>query len=245
MKIEEIIKIFLILGVLYLLVNSILIENFSDINPFEYFGLELLSEGKVYSLVNFFDLKDEYKKILFNDLKKKYGDELTANEKNPENKTNNTFLASGIENALISATPETIIQIMSNVPSKIPIIIVSKDKLNDYTNYAESRFQVKQPYINDKGLSPESEKYLYWNQSHQMLFYSTSPMYGLEIKGVRKEEQNKLEIDPININNNDVTLKIVEKSLDSFTYYLISQNEGTEFNWTWYPTNQNLSTTTQ
>jgi hypothetical protein len=67
LKTEEIIKILLILGVLYLLFNCVLTENFADQQPIITPDTEpsnsliiLKSNNEVYRLVKLTDLKDEY-----------------------------------------------------------------------------------------------------------------------------------------------------------------------------------------
>lgn len=231
MKTEEIIKILLILGVLYLMVNCITTENFSDMGKIR---LALISEGRPYRLVSFFDLKDEYKLILSNGLKKEYENEYAVNLNLPQDKkTNNTFLEAG--DALLSATPDNISNLSEINIGNVPILIISKDDVNEYT---KSIFDVTP--LSDKGLSPVSEKYIYWNQYHQMLFYSSNGLNSNEIKGSPKlEKQNPLEIEPITLDNNKVELnKIVEKSYSlnnkQIVFYTLSKDIGKKFNWKWY-----------
>ena len=234
LKTEEIIKILLILGVLYLLLNCIVTEKFTQT---EKIRLALLSEGKVYRLVSFLDLKDEYKKIFIEILKLEYNEELQKNTSLPqEKKTNNSFLASGIENAIITYDNNDNVALLSprNI-SKIPILIIHSDNLSEYT---KNTFKISP--LSDKGLSPEPDKFIYWNEHHQLMFYSGSSQYGKEIKGLPKiEDKNKLEIEPIFINNKEIKLsKMIEKSktIDNkkFTYYVVSQDQGQDFVWKWY-----------
>jgi len=231
METEDIIKFLLILGVLYLLLNCTLTENFSENGKIK---LALLSGGKVYRLVSFFDLKDDYKKIALQILKEDYDAEVKANlSVAADKKTNNSFIAAGIENALINATPESISQLTSKNISKVPVFIIANDKIDEYT---KSVFEFKEPTQIDKGLSPESDKFLYWNHRHQLLFYSSSDRYGREIKGLHKtEDKNKLELEPIKIDDKDIILnKMAEKTKDKFTHYVISKDSGSEFTWKWY-----------
>ena len=236
MKTEEIIKIILILGVLYLLFNCTITEGF--INS-EKIKLALLSANKAYCLVSFFDLKDEYKKILLEILKDEYNEELKVNKTKTrqEDKKNTSFLFAGIEDALINATSDTITKLTPNVISKIPVLIISNDKVNEYT---KSIFEIPAPSDRDKGLSPEPGKYIYWNPFHKMLFYSGSEMYRLELKGLHQNiDKNKFELEPLKFKYKDITpTKIVEKTRTSgninFTYYLLSNTEGTSFVWKWY-----------
>lgn len=231
MKTEEIIYILLIFALVYLIFNSTLLENFSQNNKIR---LALLSNNKVYRFVSFFDLKDDIKKLALEYLQTEYKKEMENNNLVPsDKKTNNSFLAFGIENALINATPENIQNILSKDISKVPVFIIDNDKVEEYT---KTIFDINQPTQLDKGLSPDRNKFMYWNKNHQLLFYSESDRYGKEIKGLAKNENNnEFDFEPIKIDNKEILLnKFVEKTIGNFTHYVISIDEGTDFEWKWY-----------
>lgn len=246
MKTEEIIKVLLILGVLYLLFNCTQTENFAD--EVTRIKLALMSEGKTYRLVSFFDLKEEYKNLIFKDLINQYKVESSNNNKESDpvkRKSDSFFLFGGKEDALINALEaDTDDKIKENLKklkrkdiSKIPIIIISNDKVGDYTIDLSDFME---PTEKDKGLSMESGKYLYWNPAHNLMFSSGNESLKFEIKGLPKNtDKNKFEIEPIKRDDKDITPnKLAEKIIKigdlSFTHYILSNNEGKEFKWKWY-----------
>ena len=246
MKTEEIIKVLLLLGIIYLLFNCVLTENFADEIP--RIRIALMSEGKAYRLVSFFDLKEEYETLVLQELFNQYKIESENNNKISDvtKRTSNSFLLfGGKEDALISAlVGDSLDKIKENLKklqrkdiSKIPVIIISNDKVSDYTS-SVSDFNT--PTEKDKGLSMESGKYLYWNSTHNLLFSSGNESLKYEIKGLHTNtDKNKFEIEPIKPNDKDITPnklaeKIIKNGDKSFTHYILSNTEGKDFSWKWY-----------
>jgi hypothetical protein len=249
LKTEEIVKILLIIGVLYLLLNCVTTEKFAD-TEFTRIKLALLSESKPYRLVSFFNLKDEYKYLLLKELHNLYLAETKKNSEisKPEDKTSNTFFAFGsTEDAFINLfKEETEDKINENIKNlskdqliKIPVLIISNDKLSEYTTGIFD-FAIPSPQ-NQHGLESDSGRFLFWNSSHNMLFTSSNETMKFEIKGTHSNaEKSPFEIEKIkDKDNNDITPnKIVENTIKigdkTLTHYILSNKEGNSFVWKWY-----------
>ncbi len=249
LKTEEIVKILLILGVLYLLFNCITTENFAD-TDFTRIKIALKSENKTYRLVSFFNLKDEYKLLLLKELKKIHKEEEDSNAGKTEGKTANSFFNFGsTETELVSLTSlekedeikERLNKLSGSNISKIPVLIIANDKLSEYTNGV---FDFATPSSNTgNGLESDSGRYLFWNPAHNMLFTSTNDSLKFEIKGthstVAADKQAFLVIALKDKENKDITPnKIEEKTINindkTFTHYVLSNTEGSSFEWKWY-----------
>lgn len=249
MKTVDIIKVLLILGVLYLLFNCEHTENFAD--EITRIRLALLSEGKAYRLVSFFDLKDEYRLLLLTELNNQYKTELDKNikESDPIKRTSNSFfLFGGSEDALVNiftADSDDKIkvnlgQLRSDAISKVPVIIISNDNVDKYTTTI-SDFGA--PYEESKRLSLTPGKRLYWNQAHSLMFSSSNERVQFQIKGLHKNtDKNKFEIEPVKLDDKDITPnKLAEKIIKigdlSLTHYILSNDAavgGKDFSWKWY-----------
>ncbi len=247
LKTEEIVKILLILGVLYLLFNCVITENFADTDV-KRIKIALMSEDKPYRLVSFFNLKDEYKLLLLKELHKQYLEEDKSNAGKTEGKTSNSFFNfASTENELINLLKlekddqikEKLGNLSSSNISKIPVLIVANDKLGEYTTDVFD-FAVPTPN-NNNGLESDSGRYLFWNPAHNMLFTSANDTLKFEIKGTHattdgqpfeiiafKDKENK-DITPNKIVEN--TIKINDKTL---THYVLSNKEGKSFVWKWH-----------
>ncbi len=250
LKTEEIVKILLILGVLYLLFNCITTENFAD-TDIQKIKIVLMSENKPYRLVSFFNLKDEYKIVLLKELYNLYLPEETANKGKPEiERTSNTFLRfGGQEDTLIDISkPENANNMMEklntlnkNNVSKFPVLIIANDKLGEYTN---DIFDFDLPSSkNGNGLISDSSRYLFWNPSHGMLFTSPNDSLKFEIKGtnstVEADKQSFIINALKNIDNKEITPnKIVENTIKhnekTLTHYVLSNTDGKPFVWKWH-----------
>ncbi len=249
MKTEEIIKVLLLLGIIYLLFNCQLTENFdAEITRIK---LALLSEGKAYRLVSFFDLKDEYKLLVLTELNNQYKTESDNNNKESDviKKTSNSFfLFGGNEDALISIfaadsadkIKENLGQLRSDAISKVPVIVISNDNVDKYTTNI-SDFGA--PYEDSKRISLTPGKRLYWNKAHSLMFSSSNERVQFQIKGLHKNtDKNKFEIEPVKLDDKDITPnKLVEKIIKigdlSLTHYILSNDAavgGKDFSWKWY-----------
>jgi hypothetical protein len=229
MKTEEIIKILLILGILYLLSNYMISENFSSNSNDSTFSIALVSNNKIFRIVSFFDLTDEYKKVFLYMLQQDYHNDI---------KKETSFLASGNEIKLINTTSENISQLTPNNISKVPLIIIPNDKVYEYT---KSILKIRP--TNDGWTPDGEEKYLFWNHLNSTMFYC---IYDLivdknEVKGKFKDNGTKINIDPIKIKNrygNEEVInkfKITEKSASlnnkTLISYLLTKDVGSDVEW--------------
>lgn len=124
MKIEKIIKILLIFGIIYLLLNSFCTENFATDteNIPKKIRLALLSNGKIYRFVSFLDLKNEYKMLLLKDMYEQSKTELDKN---------NTFLFfGGREDYLVDLFVKT----EADIVDKIATAIINAKEYPDLAN---------------------------------------------------------------------------------------------------------------
>lgn len=244
LKTEEIVKILLILGVLYLLFNCDLTEKFSD-TP-DRIKIALISDKQVYNLVSFFNLKDEYKIALLKNLNNEY---IIENDKNSKldsaKKTSNSFfLFGGKEDKFIEISNSddnlrnNLDKIKTDSVSKIPMLIIPRDKISEYTN--DSIVDFVQPKASDKGLSTEHNNYLFWNPAHGLIFTSGKENLKFEIKGLNlSSDKNKLDVEAIKDGDKDITPKnlkpVTIKGNKEFTHYVLSNSEGKPFTmWKWY-----------
>lgn len=239
LKTEEIIKILLILGVLYLLFNCVTTENFADQQPIiknstpSSGNLYITSDSKTYYIVSLLQLKDEYRKMFIedlvksdNDLKNSHNDKLNFLDSEPEIKRGLT------DNNLSS------IEI-----SKMPLIIILKD---NFDTYATGKIDVTIKNDSENSITPNGDdaKNLHVSEFHKILFYSkydntfNTQSFGKEIKAITSG--TKIIVEPIKIMSKDaktLTEKTITKPKTdnsdekTFTYYTISTDTGNEIKW--------------
>ena len=224
MKTEEIIKIFLILCVLYLLLNCMmtkktqtLAEMFAETSN----EVEITSGDKTFILTRFSDFKDTHKLALLKHLFSQY-DALESN-KNDQFKTflsgeNINDLRYHIETSNITET-SNINDLNENKFTKIPLFIIEKTNSKDYLNNNNNP-----PIIDTAGLLKDKneEKYTYYHTSNKMIFISENPKPNtIEVK------KNSTEINKFNkLSQVDIPLKSDEKLI----YYVLSES-GEDFKW--------------
>lgn len=238
LKTEEIIKILLILGVLYLLFKCVLTENFTDQPIVKDSGalsgnLYVTSDSKIYYIVSLLQLKDEYRKVLINDLVK------SDNELKNLHKDKINFLDS--EPEIKKGLTDN--NLSSSAISKMPLIIILKDNLE---KYATGKFEMSIKNDSERSITPKGDdgKNLHLSEFHKILFYSqydntfNTQSFGKEIKGI--SSSSKVIMEPIKINDKDAKLLtektiIIPKTDNSeekpFTFYTISTDTGKEFKW--------------
>jgi hypothetical protein len=63
--------------------------------------------------------------------------------------------------------------------------------------------------------------------------YDNGQHYGPEIKGYTStiNSRKKINIEPIRLENININLKLVNQSVDTFTYYTLSNENGVDFEW--------------
>ncbi len=226
MKTEEIIKILLVLGVLYLLLTCTLNENFAAGSDDNSFSVAIVSKGKLYRLVSFFDLNDDYKKVLLHALHEEH--------KTDANKEF-SFISSGNETVLATTVPENAPDIKPNNISKVPLIIIPNEKVSEYT---KSTLRIRQTA--DGFMPAGEEKYLFWNHLHSMLFYSIYDLFvqKSQIKGKFTETDSVITIEPITFKNKekkDETVqkfKMIDKTISfnnkTLNYFILSKDTGND-----------------
>lgn len=217
MKTEEIIKIFLILFVLYLLLNCIMTEKTSD----EKFADTLDNEVKILSgdedfvLARFSDFKNAHKHLLLKHLFSKYDAVSTDTDKQF-----NTFLTGENINDLRPYTEsiDNINNLSESIFSKIPLFIIEKSNIKDYLIESNNP-----PIITDQGIKDKtSEKYTYYHTLSKMIFISENPKpNSIELKKNSNDTKafNKLS-----------KIEIVIEGDKKLEYYVLS-DEGVDFTW--------------
>lgn len=248
LKTEEIIKILLILGVLYLLFNCITTENFADqpqiITPDTEPSNSLVilkSNNEVYRLVKLTDLKDEYIQMFITKQMLPKDNYESIFKENNKTKIDEYYVSiqhksffDGQENAFSLPTPQ---YSQINQIKKMPIVIIPENKLETYTK-GTSIESVNILNDRDKGLvfKTNPDEFLFWSNYHKMLFHSTydnGQNYGPEIKGFTStiNSRKKINIELVKIENNNINLKLVKQSVDTFIYYTLSNENGVDFEW--------------
>jgi hypothetical protein len=244
MKGEIIIKILLFLGIIYLLINcSNDNEKFTDQEQSNFFKLSLKSGNETYSFINFSDLKDEYKILFLKNTLEEFNNKPTAQN----SFLNFPLIETRLKDYLLKNTLEELNNTTSqnsflnfhftkeNV-SKMPVFIVTDDKVNIYAN---KLFNINRPSKGSEKLktdNPEIGAYMYWSSKQPILFYSNKENIDDSYRINGSIENNNI----FKINNReDITPKrIVKKILRhdnlTFEHYVLSNNEGSEFQWKWY-----------
>lgn len=246
LKTEEIIKILLILGVLYLLFNCILTENFSelplpapDMNPATGF-IDLASGNEELRLVRFADLKNDFK-ILFlkQQLLPSNFETLTEDDKK---KYEIEYYQKSFFDAMDVFSLNTPLVFDKEKDEKIkkqPLVIIPLNKVNEYTdNPNVIIYKVKntpEKTILFENISKERNEFLQWSQHHKILFQANQEEYGVRIKGFTTTENaiKKIIIEPLIDKNTTFNLKLTKKGDNNFTYYSIDKEGDMDINWKW------------
>ncbi len=226
LKTEEIVKILLILGVLYLLFNYTMSENFANLelkdigNPaIKKFRIGFLGDNKkVYVLVGYNELKDEYR--------------LAFGKKIHEaDKVNNILLNGTSENKDIN-------YYNNEFSAKIPLIILDKDDIDKYTIGADNLSY----YIVDDSFLVQANNKVLIQLNTDLSIFVTSEFLKKSEKGFNYTLKGEVDLDEnnkylLNIKENlDKLSKIKEEKAENLRYYVISESGDIKIKWKWYQT---------
>lgn len=180
---NNILKIVILFGLVFLLINTILIEKFdvSTYEPTKPITISLSNNDKYYSLISYDQLKPEIKAYVNN---------LLLNNQNFMNQR------------------ENVPNVTNNILYKTPIFLINNDDKFKFINDDNLNITLRKSGDNFI-LSPESDKYIYNDTSINMMYYSVDSMsnYLLELNqdGFIKPEYITPIIN-ISVNNESLTL---------------------------------------